>query len=161
MEQRHKFNPIDFREKIFKRLPELEKSGETRIPNQKFWDFYHVNKKLFYRACISVVKREDEWRIVAHKFVDREAEYAAKIQNMLEKHLRLCPECKVENKICVSIMRDGRKQFQFYCLHCYQRWSSALPYALVAYLKENGYEVIERSLVFQERRNRRKQETEV
>lgn len=57
MEQQKQHDPLLFREKIFRRVPELRKHGEVRIPNQRFWDFYHANKDMFYQACLSPHKR--------------------------------------------------------------------------------------------------------
>ena len=34
--------PHDFRQKILTRFPELETLGAVRIPNHRFWDFYHA-----------------------------------------------------------------------------------------------------------------------
>lgn len=149
-----KIDPRRFREKIFQRLPELEISGKARIPNQQFWDFYRANKNLFYHACISPRKCDDGvWILVAHEFVDREAQHQAEIAEMVKRHVTACPACDVENQICVSIMRNGIQQFKFYCPACYGIYGGALPYALVAYCKNKGIEVCDREIVYQKQKH--------
>ena len=144
--------PHDFRQKIFARLPELETLGEVRIPNQRFWDFYHANKELFYHACLYPRRREDGvWVLVAYEFVDRVAQHREKVEAMAQRHCRNCPTCDVPPLICVSTMSDGRKQFKLYCPSCYGIYGGALPYLLVEHLENEGVHICVRELVYQNR----------
>lgn len=126
----------DFRDRIFKRLPQLMEKGECRVPNQRFWDFYHPNKSLFYAACIGVRKTEDDWIIVAHEFVDREAERQREIEAMLRKHPTLCKGCFQPNAIERSFMQNQRVLYRYFCKRCSRFNSAALPHKLVTYCLE-------------------------
>ena len=86
MDKQDKSKALQCREMLFNRLPELRDIGMVCVPNQRFWDFYRANKEMFTLACISVFKKEHEWVIVAHEYVDREEAQAQKIQTMLNRH---------------------------------------------------------------------------
>ena len=62
---------LDFRQKIFDRLPSLETDGQCGIPNQRFWDFYR-EKKTFFSQRVSMSEKTKTRGIflLAHSRID-------------------------------------------------------------------------------------------
>ena len=136
-----------FRDKIFSRLPELKTRAKCSVPNQRFWDFYREQKARFHEACLGVRKGPTgDWRIVAYPFEYPEVRRERQIKEMLSRHPVKCGECGESLAIIErSIMRDGRKQFRYWCSVCQSRKGGALPHALVDFLcKEQDFTILEK-----------------
>ena len=132
-----------FRERIFQRLPALANEGRCRVPNQRFWDFYHDEKEMFCKACIGVRKVDDDWLIIAYDFVDHDLKSDQEQNEMLARHQSECFECDHPCALERTRMKNGYPRYYFYCQNCQRRKSSALPHKLVDHLIASGREVFD------------------
>lgn len=125
-------NATELRQKMFRRLPDLENEGETPVPSQKFWDYYHENKELFKEADILVIKVDaNRWYIQDKR---------ANIGELEEKHPPKCENCGERRELVRRAAKNDTKQYFWYCIDC-NKMSGAIPHILTKHLIDEGQPV--------------------
>ena len=136
---------LDFRQKIFDRLPSLETDGQCGIPNQRFWDFYREKKDFFFAACIYVRKDKNTWYIFAGAFKDRHKEACEQIQTWTQNYSSECPDCRKRCDIECSLTSNKVYRYRFLCRSCGRIPSTGLPHKYVEHCVESlGFKVFMR-----------------
>ena len=136
---------LEFRQKIFDRLPSLETDGKCDIPNQQFWDFYREKKELFFAACIYVRKDKNTWYIFAVAFKDRHKETCEQIQTWTQNYSSECSDCRKRCDIECSLTSSKVYRYRFLCRSCGCVPSTGLPHKYVKHCVESlGFKVFMR-----------------
>ncbi|RKU29775.1 hypothetical protein C6497_05380 [Candidatus Poribacteria bacterium] len=115
----------ELRNKMLKRFPELETQGETPVPNQNFWVFYHPNKELLKEADIFVIKIDSKKWYIQDRRVN--------IDDLMKKHTPECEKCGAHGRLDRKVAKNGTFQYYWYCIPCYNM-SRAIPHILIKHL---------------------------
>ena len=125
-------NATELRQKMFKKLPELETEGLTKVPNKKFWNYYRANKESLIEANILVTKSADNiWYVI-----DNEPNKQALLRESIKKHPPECVNCGEYRELAQRAAINGAIQYYWYCIDC-DKMSGAIPHELAEHLIEN------------------------